>query len=192
MTLNLSPIQILQHQLLNIIDTACTKDRITDYADESLKNIVNYLLTGNWNFFENQIPNQIQIIPRLPVNQFPSIIPGFNPYPIISPLKTSVQQSPEVERVGNRLAGFSWKNANSWKQISKLFGDDIKQITLRNIAEDLSHKLDVHLDRDAKRRKCVLIKWFDENWNRISSLIENYSIKQDNLYFLDKLIQNHE
>jgi hypothetical protein len=30
----------------------------------------------------------------------------------------------------------------------------------------------VHLDRDAKRRKSVLLKWFEENWNAIYPFLD--------------------
>jgi hypothetical protein len=40
----------------------------------------------------------------------------------------------------------------------------LKQEELVSIAELVAQRLRIKLDRDARRRKTVMIKWFDENW----------------------------
>jgi len=183
--MNISSLYSLQHQLLNIIDSACSKERATDFADEALNYLIKIISSGKWQQGDFQIPLPISVIPRSIISPVMAVPQQFG-YQMMPVIKHTVPQSPEVERVGNRLAGFSWKNATAWKHVSKLFGDDIKQTTLRKIADDLSSKLDVHLDRDAKRRKSVLIKWFEENWNMIIPLIDQYKVIQDKVYLHDK------
>ena len=76
----------------------------------------------------------------------------------------------EKERIAHRLSGFDPKENQVWQEITNRFGGNIKQPELLSIAEVVSQNAGIKLDRDAKRRKSVLIKWFDENW----ALIEPY------------------
>lgn len=46
-------------------------------------------------------------------------------------------------------------------------GTMIKQNELLSIAHCVSEKTSVKLDREATRRKSVLLKWFDDNWDQI-------------------------
>ena len=73
----------------------------------------------------------------------------------------------EKERISNRLNGFDPKNNFVWKEITQKFGSNIKQQELLSIATVIADKAKIKLDRDAKRRKTVLIKWFQENWDAI-------------------------
>jgi len=90
----------------------------------------------------------------------------------------------EKARIAVRLGGFDSKENHVWEELSKRFGADIKRGELTNIAILLSETLKIKLDRDAKRRKCVLLKWFDENWEMIYPLLD-YVI-------LDDLPENRE
>jgi hypothetical protein len=42
-----------------------------------------------------------------------------------------------------------------------------------SIADLVAKKLDIRLDRDARRRKAVMIKWFNENWEVIEPLLRH-------------------
>jgi hypothetical protein len=52
-----------------------------------------------------------------------------------------------------------------------IFGPDLKQEELVSIAELIAKRLDIRLDRDARRRKIVMVKWFDENWTAVEPLL---------------------
>ncbi|KAH0788594.1 hypothetical protein GPJ56_007276 [Histomonas meleagridis] len=84
----------------------------------------------------------------------------------------------EKERINDRLHGFDPKDNIAWKEITKRFGTNIKQPELLSIAEVLANYANVKLDRDAKRRKTVLIKWFSENWPLISPYL-HYVVLED-------------
>ena len=71
----------------------------------------------------------------------------------------------EKERIQSRLGNFNPKDNHVWRTITQRFGANIKQPELLSIAQVLASGANVKLDRDAKRRKGVLIKWFEENWN---------------------------
>lgn len=78
----------------------------------------------------------------------------------------------ERKRVKKRMANFDKKKSQAWKYLSLLYGTQIKQDKLISIAEYVASQLKIYIDRDARRRKCVLIKWFDENWNKIGPFFQ--------------------
>ena len=91
----------------------------------------------------------------------------------------------EKERVRLRLVGFEPNSSKAWKYISSHFGHEIKQHCLCEMAKYLSAKRNIPLDRDSKRRKSVLIKWFHENWEKISVDMTKFRIHNDELIIED-------
>lgn len=81
----------------------------------------------------------------------------------------------EKIRIQDRLQGFVPKLSRPWIEIQNRFGDNITHGELLSIAEVLAASARIFLDRDAKRRKSVLIKWFHENWLKIYPFL-NYII----------------
>ena len=84
----------------------------------------------------------------------------------------------EKERIAERLAGFNPKDNSVWHEITQRFGASIKQPELLSIANVLAQNANIKLDRDAKRRKSVLIKWFEENWASIRPFLD-YVVLED-------------
>ena len=84
----------------------------------------------------------------------------------------------EKERIAGRLQGFNPKDNPAWHQITQKFGANIKQPELLSIAEVLAKNACIKLDREAKRRKSVLIKWFSENWDKIKPFLD-YVVLED-------------
>jgi hypothetical protein len=80
-------------------------------------------------------------------------------------------QSEERERVQRRIEGFNWQKSFAWFHLCCMYGPKLKQDELLSIADILAKKLEIKLDRDARRRKAVMIKWFEENWIRIRHLL---------------------
>ncbi|KAH0785637.1 hypothetical protein GPJ56_010387 [Histomonas meleagridis] len=91
---------------------------------------------------------------------------------------TTPELNPEKKRINGRLSGFNPKESLVWKEITRRFGVNIKQPELVSIATVLANSAKIKLDRDAKRRKTVLIKWFDENYPLISPYLD-YVVLQD-------------
>lgn len=167
--MNPTPLYLLQHQLLHIIDSACVTDRTSQYAYDCLNSLTNFIKSGQYNRPEGfKLPSMTPMIPALALNQ-------------LSAMKTNRIQAPsaEVERVENRLSGFDYKESPAWYAIREQFTSDVKQVHLRRIAEHIAQKLQINLDRDAKRRKTVLLKWFDENWKVIKDVIYDYTVVSD-------------
>lgn len=78
----------------------------------------------------------------------------------------------EKKRIALRMNGFDAKDNRVWAEIAKRFGVNVKQGELTNIAQVIAKHAGIKLDRDAKRRKCVLLKWFDENWDKIYPFLD--------------------
>ena len=78
----------------------------------------------------------------------------------------------EKRRIAMRMNGFDSKDNPVWNEISRRFGSNIKQGELTNIAKVIAESAQIKLDRDAKRRKSVLLKWFDENWAEIQPFLD--------------------
>lgn len=85
----------------------------------------------------------------------------------------SLQDKYESEFVREKLSGFEPKNSKAWINLTKRFGTKISQNQLLSIAEVVSTQLNIGLYREYKRRKEMLIKWFDENYESIWPFIEN-------------------
>ena len=85
---------------------------------------------------------------------------------------------PEAERVSRRLGNFDPKTSITGKKLEEMFpGATHKE--LRAAALILGQKINTKVDRDAKRNKGVLIKWYDDHWSEITTKI-NY------FYFVDE------
>jgi hypothetical protein len=84
----------------------------------------------------------------------------------------------EKARVARRLNGFNIKDTIVWKVMTRRFGGNIKHPELVSMAEVLSSHACITLDRDAKRRKSVLVKWFQENWASIEPYLP-YIVLED-------------
>jgi hypothetical protein len=78
----------------------------------------------------------------------------------------------EKQRIASRLHGFNVKDNPVWTAITQKFGPTIKQPELLSIASVLAANANIRLDRDAKRRKSVLLKWFEENWLAVEPFID--------------------
>ena len=82
----------------------------------------------------------------------------------------------EKDRINERLGVFDPKQ--TWQKICDIFGPNIKHPELVSIATVASGFLNIKLDRDAKRRKKVLIKWFEENWAEIEPIISRVQLEE--------------
>ena len=89
--------------------------------------------------------------------------------------------SSETERIRvlNRLNGFGFQNSPAWSIITSRWGDNLSQTELLGIATILSFKTGLKVDREAKRRKDVLVKWFDENLPILKHYLELVVLEDD-------------
>jgi len=83
----------------------------------------------------------------------------------------------ERQRVEKRLNGFEVRGCRAWNAIVDSFGPSLSQNELLSIAQIISYHASLKLDREAKRRKEVLIKWFDENFATIQPYFQKIVLR---------------
>ena len=99
---------------------------------------------------------------------------------IYQPIQQNCYQiNNEKLRISERLCGFNAKESDVVKAIYTKFGANVKQGELVNIAQVIASKVNIKLDRDAKRRKTVLLKWFSENWSKIQPYLKYIVLEDD-------------
>jgi hypothetical protein len=72
--------------------------------------------------------------------------------------------SAEKQRIAKRLGKFDSRTILAYQKLGQRFGTPLRQEDLLTIAGALQPWCPVRLDRDAKRRKTVMLQWFAENW----------------------------
>lgn len=87
----------------------------------------------------------------------------------------------EYEKARNmeRMEGFDERESYAYNKLCERYGPKPSQHELLSLAQVISENLDILLDREAFRRKRVLIKWFDENFTKIEPFWENYIVVID-------------
>lgn len=78
----------------------------------------------------------------------------------------------ERNRLNRRMTGFVSHESEAWMRLRQRFGSDVTHDELVSVAELVASRIGLQVDRDAKRRKAVLIKWFTENWRVVSQWID--------------------
>jgi hypothetical protein len=86
--------------------------------------------------------------------------------------------SKEVKRIQKRIRGFNWRKSPAWRRLGVSYGPKLNHSELVSIADLVATKLTIKPDRDARRRKIVMIKWFEEHWAAIEPLI-SYIVLED-------------
>ena len=78
----------------------------------------------------------------------------------------------EQQRLKTRLGNFKYHESPVWKSLYQRYGPHLGHNELTSIAELICETEDLRLDRDAKRRKVVLVKWFEEHWDVIERRLD--------------------
>ena len=86
----------------------------------------------------------------------------------------SLQDKYESDFVREKLTNFDPKSCKAWINLTAKYGAKISQNQLLSMAEIVSTQLHLGLFREYKRRKEMLIKWFDENFDIVWPYIESH------------------
>jgi hypothetical protein len=102
------------------------------------------------------------------------------------PLQVKRGEGHDAQRVQNRLSGFDAENCSTIQELRTRYGPGVVNHELKRIAKVLCHVIpNLRVDRDASRDGRVLIKWYDENWDRIRPELDNIQLLDDNEQPLD-------
>lgn len=88
-------------------------------------------------------------------------------------------QSDDKAKVRQILSDFDPNKSEAWKTITDLFGHNIKQPPLLEIARIVAEHVGIAVTRQARRRKSVLIKWYDDNWSYIKPYINYFDVNEE-------------
>jgi hypothetical protein len=66
---------------------------------------------------------------------------------------------------------FPYRTCAAWRDICNRFGTGLTHCELLCLAEVVAFNLNLTLDREAKRRKSCLVKWFDGHLSQISPFL---------------------
>ncbi|KAK8835756.1 hypothetical protein M9Y10_040576 [Tritrichomonas musculus] len=75
--------------------------------------------------------------------------------------------SDECKKIKSILEDFDPINSIAYIKLTDKYGTNLTQTECLKIAEVISLKLDIALDRDSRRRFPMLIKWFNDHWEQI-------------------------
>jgi hypothetical protein len=93
-------------------------------------------------------------------------------------------QDREHALIAEKLNGFDMKSSRPYQYFVQRQWETLGLDELLGIATVMCHCAGIRLNRESKRRKPVLFKWLDENWDRLLPVADNVKIA------LDGTIQN--
>jgi hypothetical protein len=87
----------------------------------------------------------------------------------------------EFERHQNaqRLRGFNQKESPAYQFLCNRYGRSLTRFELLSLAQVAAEQLKIPLDRAARRRRTVLIKWYDENWGVVAPFLDRCIVVLD-------------
>ena len=88
--------------------------------------------------------------------------------------KGNLQYLFEEKFIAEKKKDFDPYLSDAWKQLTIRYGPKISHGLLLSMAEVVSHHLQIELFREYKRRKEMLIKWFDEQLDIIIPFLDNH------------------
>lgn len=82
----------------------------------------------------------------------------------------------ERQKIDERIRNFDYEKSNAWMELARRGWDQLSQAELLSIAQIFGKKFTIPIDREAKRRKSVLVKWFEENLNALRPHLDNIEL----------------
>jgi hypothetical protein len=93
--------------------------------------------------------------------------------------KPSLQAEYEWNFIEKKRQNFDHMNCQAWRRLTARFGPKISQEELLSLAMAVAYELKLDLSREYKRRKELLVKWFDENLAVVWPFIEQKVVISD-------------
>lgn len=93
--------------------------------------------------------------------------------------KTNTKPNSDKKKVQQILRGFDQDRSEAVSYLKQKYGD-LKQYEILQIAEYCTSKIKIlALDRESKRRKEVLLKWFDENFSILKPVLDDIVVENE-------------
>ncbi|OHT10195.1 hypothetical protein TRFO_20568 [Tritrichomonas foetus] len=91
-----------------------------------------------------------------------------------SPTKKKGKEASNIQKL---LGNFDYNNSRAWKEIKILFSSGIRHTELISIATVLISIYNLpKVSRPHRRSFPLLVKWFDDNWEKIQPIISKISL----------------
>ena len=88
----------------------------------------------------------------------------------------------EASYIKKVLKNFDYKTSIVWKKIQQLFSTGVRHTELISVAQILIQISGApEVSRSCHRSFPVLIKWFDDNWDKIEPFIHHISLLDENM-----------
>lgn len=91
----------------------------------------------------------------------------------------------EAKRVSQRLKGFDHIESEAYKALTYYYSSGVTHNELKSLAQVICMHSNLKLDRDATRDNRVLIKWFQENWEIVKTMLPRLHLKDTNHNIID-------
>jgi hypothetical protein len=91
----------------------------------------------------------------------------------------SSQSQSERKLIAQKLAGFDYGVSRIRRVFQEYQWDELGMTELCGIALALSHFTGIKMDREDKRRKEVLLKWFEDNLDAIEPYFDQIQLIYD-------------
>lgn len=98
----------------------------------------------------------------------------------------TTRDSLEKQKLKGKLGDFEWEKSEVRQWMAETFGRELKQFELQQIAENCVLTIkkttgrELKLDREAKRRKTFLWKWYSENFGEIKDILSRIVLRDEN------------
>lgn len=95
------------------------------------------------------------------------------------PKQKTFQAEHEDIIVKKKLKDFDLAKSRAWAKLTAKYGPKISQEELLSLAQVVSVHKSIELFREYKRRKKMLIQWFDDNYDVVMPFLDNYVMVTD-------------
>ena len=85
----------------------------------------------------------------------------------------AMKQIKDQSEITTRLQNFNFKTSKTYIEFKRRDLLRIRTDSLVTLAIFIAQKIKVNVDRQAKRRKIVMYKWFEENLDKILPILDN-------------------
>lgn len=82
----------------------------------------------------------------------------------------------EQKRIQDRMNDFDIKESRAYKEFERRGWNKLPQTVLKSIAQVIEEQAKISLDRESKRRRTILIKWFDDHFDLISPFLNRINL----------------